>query len=181
MGLRHHVFGSLPKERRNRPRALPQLARWTPGILKRRTPNERGTHTSTQRALYYRWEKPRCCFFFCQWTILIGSILTWQKNTNSHFTPLIVFVLFLTQSVPINITRKSDEGLAKGRDFHQTTVTNSGDLVSEWSHCSVVGLSRWVFCQFNILVLNKRFFSLRKQKSSWDGRNVEQVDRTLWK
>ena len=27
MGLRHHVLGSLPKERGNRPRALPQLAR----------------------------------------------------------------------------------------------------------------------------------------------------------
>ena len=70
-------------------------------------------------------------------------------------------------------------GKPKGRDFHQTTVTDSGDLVSEWSHYFIVGLSRWMFYQLNILVLNKRFFSLRKQKSSWDGRNVEQVDRTL--
>ena len=71
-------------------------------------------------------------------------------------------------------------GKPKGRDFHQTTVTDSGDLVSEWSHYFIVGLSRWVFYQLNIFVLNKRFFfSLRKQKSSWDGRNVEQVDRTL--
>ena len=71
-------------------------------------------------------------------------------------------------------------GKPKGRDFHQTTVTDSGDLVSEWSHYFIVGLSRWVFYQLNILVLNKRFFFfLRKQKSSWDGRNVEQVDRTL--
>ena len=51
--------------------------------------------------------------------------------------------------------------------------------MSEWSHYFIVGLSRWMFYQLNILVLNKRFFSLRKQKSSWDGRNVEQVDRTL--
>ena len=137
--------------------------------------------TRARRGLCIIGEKNHVVAFFCQWTILIGSILTWQKNTNSHFAPLIVFVLFLTQSAPINITCKSDEGLAKGRDFYQTTVTDSGDLVSEWSHCFIVGLSRSVFCQFNILVLNKRFFSLRKQKSSWDGRNVEQVDRTLWK
>ena len=49
-------------------------------------------------------------------------------------------------------------GKPEGRDFHQTTVTDSGDLVSEWSHYFIVGLSRWVFYQLNILVLNQRFF-----------------------
>ena len=110
--------------------------------------------------------------------------INWQyshltKKLKQPFCATDGFCFVLTQSAPINITYKSDEGLAKGRDFHQTTVTDSGDLVSEWSHCFTVGLSRWVFNQFNTLVLNKRFFSLRKQKSSWDGRNVEQVDRTL--
>ena len=83
-----------------------------------------------------------------------------KKNSNSHFPPLIVFALFLTQRAPINITYKSDGGLAKGRDFHQTTVTDSGDLVSEWSHRFIVCLSRWVLNQFNILVLNKVFSPL---------------------
>ena len=134
--------------------------------------------TRARRGLCIIGEKNYVVAFF-----LPVNNINWQYShltkKHKHFAPLIVFVLFLTQSAPINITCKSDEGLAKGRDFYQTTVTDSGDLVSEWSHCFIVGLSRWVFCQFNILVLNKRFFSLRKQKSSWDGRNVEQVDRTL--
>ena len=32
--------------------------------------------------------------------------------------------------------------------------------MSEWSHYFIVGLSRWMFYQLNILVLNKRFSPL---------------------
>ena len=108
--------------------------------------------TRARRGLCIIGEKNRVVAFF-----LPTNHINWQyshltKNSNSHFAPLIVFVLFLTQSAPINITHKIDEGLAKGRNFHQTTVSDSRDLVSEWSHYFIVALSRRVFYQLNILV-----------------------------
>ena len=39
---------------------------------------------------------------------------------------------------------------------------------------------RWVFC-LDYSCSERTFSSFRKQKSSWGGRNVEQVDRTLRK